>query len=142
MLITKLLAEVTILIAPIWFTSLWQTCWWDLWGNYIKETKTINICTNANIEQRKSILLHELWHHYWYNHLTEKQRIDFTELSKKCKNDICFVSDRAKVNVLEDFAETFRANLQKETWLSEFERKLFKKESILYYKKINLWKIN
>ena len=77
---------------------------WDSWGCYFYRwpfNKQININKSYWQEKYTQIVRHEYWHHIWYSMTLQEQLI-----WKRTWN--CFVSDYAKTNNTEDFAEIMR----------------------------------
>lgn len=115
-LLKSLLVWVTLINLPANFSTntstLWKTsCDTTLWGYYTQYNNTIGLCDTSN-EKKVGYLIHELWHRMFFKYFSDKQRQEWNKLSKECDNRICFVSDYAKSNNEEDFAEMFRAIIQ------------------------------
>lgn len=47
-------------------------------GCYWSETQVVETALMCNLQYQKDVLLHELGHHYWYTHLSEDERQQFT----------------------------------------------------------------
>jgi hypothetical protein len=77
-------------------------------AQYRPGTQTILLYTlkENNLSNIEGDFYHELGHKVWFVYLTEEQQTKYTALYNKTTN---FVSDYAKTDVKEDFAENYKA---------------------------------
>lgn len=99
-----------------------------------QEVATINICNKHD----KSIIKHELWHQFYFL-IDKKNREKWNNAFKICEKDECFVSNYAKTNEIEDFAETFQKTVDEIKYTNTSRKKIEFIEKLIYdmYLKIN-----
>lgn len=103
------------------------------WNKY--EAKTVYICQSNDKQSIKSTLIHELWHYYRYNKLSEEQKQEYQELFEKSSSFFDFGREYGQKNVFEDFATMFE--FLHNWWTEEFASPVLN-EKILFIKKL-IW---
>lgn len=84
-------------------------------GRYYIASEVIKICDDA--DNVTYTLLHELWHHYRHQYLSEEEREEYKILVNEYSGAMTKYWD---TNVREDFAETFAM------WLYKYHKKLYR----------------
>lgn len=101
----------------------------NLHGYYDIPTSKIYLCPQILPDKSLTRLVysHEYWHWFWNNKLTQYERNEWGKI-KSTENS--FISEYAKTNIFEDFAETFAYVLLKKEGLKWDEVLTIKKKFI------------
>ena len=80
-----------------------QDCWTSEYGGrYEVDFNRVIICADIGLDKQVHVLFHELWHHYWYTVMTQEEKQAWYDLW------LWYITEYAKTNATEDFAEVFR----------------------------------
>lgn len=100
--------------------------------NQEKTTNHITICKQSK-RDKNHVLIHELWHVYWYNIMTDKQKEQWKKLHEYSKNkpnnlnffEKWFTSEYWATNYEEDFSEYFLYIYRK--WKDNYKSRFIKR---------------
>lgn len=73
---------------------------------YYQQEQKIEVCNTWSKEQMRFTLLHELWHHFRYQYLTEAERFNYNSLYVNTKQED-FYREYSSTLITEDFADMF-----------------------------------
>ena len=90
---------------------------------YTIGTNEIRICENSN---KYVVQQHEIWHYHWFMILSDKEREEYRKIWIQSNKKGDWVTEYAKTNVLEDYAETFAYIQKKATGTTPLSRKKIK----------------
>ena len=99
----------------------------------------IEICNTWDKEQMKFTLLHELWHYFRYEYMTDEERFNYNSLFVNSK-ETDFYREYSTKSINEDFADMFAlAYIEDLTWNNsrvfnikkEYVHSLIKKQKLL-----------
>lgn len=107
--ISSLLLEVTVTTLSATGTLFWMQCGTEVNGAYAIETKEIYVCEQGALGDNPNIILyHEIGHHFWFDHMTEKEKNKYKSMWKiHKKKNRAFLRDYSKKTVEEWFADDF-----------------------------------
>lgn len=96
------------------YFSKFDYCYEHSWKYY--HEKRIEICDTWNKEQMKFTLIHELWHYFRYEYMTDDERFNYNSLFVNSK-ETDFYREYSKTSISEDFADMFALSyIEDITW--------------------------
>lgn len=108
MTIQEIIASLVITIFPLGMLlpEINVKCWENIGWIYSVSTQHIYIC---DVPGKEMFIEHEIWHHIWFEWLTNEERLQYTKLYNKAITiwDKAFYREYSKQSVLEDFADNF-----------------------------------
>jgi len=109
MTLTTLLTSISIVFLPLWANVEGYKCG-DIWWLYYNNK--VYVCDYDGFKD--FYLYHEIWHYFYFNHLSDKQKKEYLKeyLLAKEKGIKYFHREYGMTNVYEDFAENFAVMVQ------------------------------
>ena len=98
-MLTELLSTISIVISKFEYCDTYH---WI----YYQQEKKIEVCKTWNKEQMKFTLIHELWHYFRYEYMTDEERFNYNSLFVNSK-ETDFYREYSTTSITEDFADMF-----------------------------------